>query len=659
MDPVAYVLAISAVCFCAMVISLAAKPKFVSKLTCLAALITGLGGLLTYSYGYSLTGSSTALAIVRTVTATCGMFLGRNDFSAVKGTPFFSLPLGEASFYLLHLIAMYATASAAITTVGATLLQKIRMFLSRWGQLVLIYGVHDDSVAFGKALSAEKGNRIVYIGTPTAGCANQITTSAGVLRTDAAALSPGKQLLRSLGIRPGKRKIFLYTLSHDQSANLSYATAFVHALEARGIHPSQTHLFLLSTEEDMQQILQNTQQHYGYGNVCVMDEAEMAARLLVHKYPPAKAMTFRENCYATQDLTCLILGFGKIGQAVLQQLVMHGQFLGSTFQAKVFDPKCSQISGSLVSRCPQLLEAYDIDLVDADARSSQLYQYLQALTKGPKYVVICTGSSRTNEEIAFDLLNHFSRHGISTPIYLCDYSGVRCMAPTALPVKHPLFCPDVLVQHGLDKMGMALNQVYSGSNGKSAEDNWAACTPFNRMSSRAAADFIPAFLHITGTSRLDAMKPGGWCLDPTRLESLSMTEHLRWNAFHYVMGYRTMSDHVFDQRAKIYLDNLAVYEKEAAQAFTKGTQAYDDALKARNKDNIRIAKDADNRLHACLVAWDDLDALSARERAITGKANLDYKRFDADNVLALPQVLLATAAKEELKQLEDAEACPL
>ena len=55
---------------------------------------------------------------------------------------------------------------------------------------------------------------------------------------------------------------------------------------------------------------------------------------------------------------------------------------------------------------------------------------------------------------------------------------------------------------------------------------------------------------------------------------------------------------------------------------------------------IRISKDLNQRIHACLVPWDQLDALSARENAITGK-NTDYKEMDRNNVRAIPNVLRA------------------
>ena len=60
--------------------------------------------------------------------------------------------------------------------------------------------------------------------------------------------------------------------------------------------------------------------------------------------------------------------------------------------------------------------------------------------------------------------------------------------------------------------------------------------------------------------------------------------------------------------------------------------------------HVRVAKDTDGRLHACMIPWDELDALSERER-LAGTNNREYKQADRDNVLAIPQQL------KELKKL--------
>ena len=55
---------------------------------------------------------------------------------------------------------------------------------------------------------------------------------------------------------------------------------------------------------------------------------------------------------------------------------------------------------------------------------------------------------------------------------------------------------------------------------------------------------------------------------------------------------------------------------------------------------FRISKNLAQHQHACLIPWEELDALSAAENAVTGK-NVDYKATDKNNVLAVPDVLRA------------------
>jgi hypothetical protein len=58
----------------------------------------------------------------------------------------------------------------------------------------------------------------------------------------------------------------------------------------------------------------------------------------------------------------------------------------------------------------------------------------------------------------------------------------------------------------------------------------------------------------------------------------------------------------------------------------------------RRGEITRIAKNADDLTHACLVPWEQLDTLSKRENAVTG-GQVDYKAMDRNNVLAVPDIL--------------------
>ena len=106
------------------------------------------------------------------------------------------------------------------------------------------------------------------------------------------------------------------------------------------------------------------------------------------------------------------------------------------------------------------------------------------------------------------------------------------------------------------------------------------------------------------------------------LRNLGETEHMRWSAFHFAMGYRTMSRDEFCANAETW-----------ARCRAEGKPC-----------SIKIAKNSEARTHACLIPWEELDALSELENSLTGR-NVDYQQTDINNVLALPRLLRAEEEK--------------
>ena len=100
---------------------------------------------------------------------------------------------------------------------------------------------------------------------------------------------------------------------------------------------------------------------------------------------------------------------------------------------------------------------------------------------------------------------------------------------------------------------------------------------------------------------------------------MAISEHDRWCAFHYCMGFRAMTQEEYQERCRIYREEKA---KNPASRY-------------------RIGKDMVRRIHSCLIPWDQLDQLSAAENAVTG-GSVDYKALDRNNVLTLPALLKST-----------------
>lgn len=615
--------ALTVVAFIAMVLMLAIKPRFAGKVTCAFLVVAAVGNLLFYSYGYAFVCPNIPLAIIRTLLSVCTTFVGGNNFSNISSAPLMQLAWVQTVFWFLHWCSVYATASAAVATVGVEVLKKLRLWLARGGQLNIIFDVNADTVEFGKQLLAQKRGAVVYVARqPTADAVTAITRAGCVIRSDKHALDADTKFLKSIGWGNKKRNICLYALSKDSSANIRYARALLGTLQAFETQPEYSRLVILGQEEIAVSQLQICQDRYGYGFVSAVNGAQLAARLLNLQYPPCNTLSFDANGKACEDFEALIIGFGQVGQAVLKMLVMNGQFEGSTFHAAVFAPDCHSVSGRYQALCKEIFNRYDITMHPYDARSSQLYTYLEQKGSRLKYVAICTGSDKLNREIVEELTEFFRYKGTSVPVYQCSQRGVVAYAADGtVSCTQALYHTDLLCHDALDRMAMAVNHRYHMPTQKTAQESWMDCDYFSRQSCRAAADFTGAVLRAAGMTAQQVMEDG-WELTAGQLENLSKTEHLRWCAFHYCMGFTAMKDEEFDARAR---------------EFTR--------QKESGIPTVRIAKNMTGRTHACLVEWDALDGLSDKENRITGK-NVDYKKADEENVLVVPELLRASQQQQ-------------
>lgn len=600
--------------FLCMILLLAYKPRFAAKVTSTLIVIIAVSGIFFYGYGFSYTAPTPAIALVRALLAVCGMFTGKQDIGSIAAAPLMQEPGVLFLFWLVHLGALYAMTSAVITTVGARALRMLRVWLARRGDLVLIRGLTAESLALGRALAAKPHTSVVFVdGAPPSGLADGVHAAHCVLRSDGSALACDRQFFKGMGAgRPGRR-IALYAIGDDPAVNMTYASALLAQLKQGEVAPEQTSLVLMTREREGAVSLQNLDRQYGYGYVSLVEPAQLAARLLMQQYPMCDRMEFDETGRAKQDMEVLQVGFGRVGQAVLRQTVMNGQFAGSRFRATVFDPDWEKVDGSFFRTSGPVTELYDVTFRACDGRSRELFRHLEQRAAAIRYVVVCTGSDERNLEIGREISACLREAGSTVPVCICSHRGVRAYdGEGALSRLQQIWQPGLLSADGLDRVAMELNQQYQ-SNGRTAVENWMCCDWFSRMSCRASADYLPALLRMAGKTPEQALEH--WAPAGELLENLAHSEHLRWNAFHHCMGFRAMTREEF-----------------AARAETARQQ------QAAGQTPLRVAKNMAGRTHACLVDWDGLEELSARELALTGR-KVDYKQMDRDNVLAVPMLL--------------------
>lgn len=601
----------AAAIFLALFSQLAFSPKISRPLLAITAGTVAVAGLIFYGICYSTIYDHAMLSILHTCYTMLCLFLGGEAPEILNESVLMRNEIAQAFSTALGFLGVFSTTGAAACVIGAKLLRNAQLFLRRSKDLAVIYSLTPSTLNLAKELTEESDCMVVFVDeNPDAGCAATVAELGCVIRSDAAAVNADPAFLRSVGIARGKRHVRLYALSQDRFANGSYAGNFMASAQLRGVRPKQLSLTIFTEEDTLETDFAHDGQ--GFGQVLCVNEEYIAARLLMKKAPPYETMSFGADCRATEDFSALVVGAGNVGQAVIKQLVMNGQFAGSQFHLDIFDPEFHAISGMLHHECGLLFDRYDIRVHSADARSDQMYAFLSENWKALNYIVICTGSDRLNQEIARQLSHFLDLHHSALPLYICSTRGLQKIVFNKSEL-WDIYTAQVLCTDALDRMAMLLNHHYC-CNGKSVQENWADCDYFGRMSSRASADFALAFLKMAG---VDDPAEGSW-VSGERLENLAITEHARWCAFHYCMGFRPMTDEEFRSRGETFLR-----EKDC----NPGTR-------------FRIGKDISRRVHCCLVPWEELDALSHREAGYTGK-DPQYKALDRNNVLALPELLRA------------------
>lgn len=609
----AIIVMLVAAVFAAAVLNLAMESRARGVIMKIAILCAVGVGAVYYGSGYAMTLGLTPTALIRALLATCRMFGGVNDIGGISGSALLRNEAGTAVFWLGHFFAFYVTASAAIATLGERLLRRIRVKLLRRGPLLLIYGVNGASVAYGRSMSESKKRPVLFVDPDgNTSFESTIKSFGAVLDKSEDALTPGERFLQQINMGPGNRQLELAAMHADGNKNYTYAKTLLDAMTAAGIKPEQTRLIIAGAggRSSEFQAFGET----GYGSVLAYDDHELTARLIVRDYPPCDRIRFGEDGKAKEDFHAVIIGYGRMGRAILSQIVCNAQFCGSHFRADVFDP--GPQNGFLYGH--NLMKNYDIRFHNADARNEELYSFLEDHEKKISMIVVCTGKADDNREIVEDLAGWYE-YGRTMPMIVQASKGsYSCIEEDGTYRQCAnIYKSDVLDISKIDAMAMQINHMYCGENGQTAEGNWEKCDYFNRLSSRASADFYPAMLRAAGRTA-EQVLAGEWPPEENVLENLAITEHMRWCAFHHAMGIEKMPESVFEERA-------AAYQEEVRQ---------------NGKSSIRIAKDLPAHQHACLIPWEELDALSARENAVTG-GDVDYKQMDRNNVLAISEVLAA------------------
>lgn len=566
-------------------------------------------------------------ATLRAVYATCGMFLGKQEYSSVFTKENFNETIfQQILFWTAHLGALFVTASAVLSTFGKKLLMTFRFWVQtlRVGTIHLIFGLHEQSLMLGQDLAKRKDSQVVYV-DPNASSLmidHALTRNATVRQVPYMdGENVNERLLKALGIRRGfQKQLRVILLNPSEDANIRSANALIRYMHAQNIGVDRVQIDLRCNQEfDYSQMRQFEEESGNRYDVNAFSEMELSARLLVHQSAPYRVMEFDETGNAKHNFHALILGFSDAGQYTLRQVVMNGQFTGSTFRADVVDHNLDAKTGRFMRHYCSMMETYDIRLHQMDVRSKEFYELLDSIVHALRYIVICMNSDEMNYALTADLDRYFSRlPEEKRPMILVNVCNRRYVATMKKNIRffdrqRQIYSGAVFLQEMRDSMARSVNLSYQEKayDIHEMQEAWVKADYFSRESSRASADFIPAMLKIAGITEAEALEEGLFeervPYKSTLMESMSITEHLRWEAFHYAMGYSPMPMDVFEKRCIAGI-----------------------ASPQRDRDCLQ---------HACITPWKELNQLGKTQARLTFKPDPEYQEMDRTNIAKIPRTL--------------------
>ena len=641
----------------AVYISLRSDTEKMQRMIFSCLFLVVISGLGFYGLGLSTPEDTIGQSIinaVKTVAYTISMFGGGEKYDALmKVNGWFANSIfWQVAYWIVHLLAVFVTASAVLITWGKKLLSRIRlMFPDR--DLCILYCDNDNRTSYAAQLE-EKGYRIVYVGEFTKEANNKLSEYRVAFVNEKQISRDGKWLIPFVLIRKNTMNIQVICVAEDDSKAVAFLKILFDSFRNRKVSARNVKAHILGKNLVDYAFVANAVDYENNRYITeIYSVGEMVAHKLVAKAPPYKTMEFNyDTCMATNDFNAMIIGFGDVGQDVLRYLVRNAQFLGSHFRADVYDMNIKNCGGLFRQLHSGMLEMYDIRFHDLDAFGTMMYENFEKDTK-INYIVACTGDDDVNRQIINNMQTFRQMHGE----YFEENVIMACCSKTKVEL---LFADgdveymkavdvDDFINDSLNMLARHVNDVYylsmAGYTRLELTDLWYKKDPIDRLSSIAAAEYLKTYFACSNA----------WNLNKAELEELIDTklskilpemEHMRWNAFESSIGVVKMSKEEFTENVNKCLELTRAALKSGSE---------DDLAKAEAQFAItrkNLGPYGVGGKHACLTDWEDLEELWEIYEPLMAEYNelmkmhgkkpakaVEFKQLDSKNIYHMLDII--------------------
>jgi hypothetical protein len=627
------------------------------------AIFSAIAGFSFYALGYlqpHYLASDIPNAAMRALVSTLGMFFLATDYRYLSEWLAESI-WREILFWVIHLAAFIVIQAALISLFGRRIQDYCRLRFGFHKYLYIINGCTKNAIMLGEDIAGKKSNgdgqkrahskflvvfilseeddkKKIYEKVMHFGAIVQVLDSKHNL----------KAFLRVIGIGTlfHKSRVFNIVYMPNEISTVNNVTAIVEYADAanakrrESVLPDNLRFYVLtSCDLERAAIERITQNKLENGNRAhpyyfrIHSEEGLLARQIIEKEPPFSLDWF--SLRQSYEFTILVLGFGVMGTNALLQILRNAQLDGSKVRALIVDKeKC--LVEYFKRRYPMIDKlCCDIEYIKLDVREDECVIKLVNDYK-PDYIIVSYSNDRENLELAYDISKCYSkRKNMPSPIIAVSQKhGQKEDIPmdmfgTKIRVfgnEREIYKKDIIISEDNDYLAKLVFDSYkrSSSTGDGTEDNatiknnvditdmsdnylpdmakideeWNKLDWVSQESERASADFMPGLLKLMHREKTETLSFDESSLISEVNERLAATEHMRWCAYHAAMGFDLINSEDLQSR----FDEL----KESGLTDLEAL--------------VVCRKDVKNRLHACLVPWDELDNINAIYKSVADKA---------------------------------------
>ncbi len=452
---------------------------------------------------------------------------------------------------LRFLIARWTGAAAVITSLlalAALLHEQLATTLARWTKQAVVVIGHADRAAGAFEAARHRRRRTLWIGAPAFGTAG---FSAIALEWPA-------------GDRT--RTVIAHTrgAEHVLVAERNDADAMALARAARKASPA-SHITLLMNDTHLAEEVAIT---LNDARTRVMSIGSVAARALHTAHPPflIAQQAGHERIHA------LIVGFGTVGQAILQDLIMNCSttYLGLP-RIVVIDPAAKALEGVLRVEAPELDQCAECIFIDGAIGQAAVRpepaKIAAALREGGPLTMACVCMGDDAAALSTAAILQSLLRGVDIaqpPIFVrlreagvlalpADERGGGLRALTPFGDIQAVLTASEFMAAEPDRAARAYHEAYRASLPPERKDDpaslpWDKLDEIYRQANRKAVEHIPALLASAGLevdlSNVGLQRlPAGKSLfsNKDQLEKLAELEHERWCSERRMDGWRARS----------------------------------------------------------------------------------------------------------------------